>query len=145
MGYIGWMVFGVVLLVIEIVTPTFFFLWFSIGAFLAGVVDIMNLGLAWQIGTFTVVSVVLVFLTRPIAKKISGTSPRKTYIEEIEGITGRVVEEINANRGKGIIRIGGEDWRAFSVNPQVIIRKDAEVIVKKLDGTVVYVEPVEKE
>lgn len=145
MGYIGWMVFGVVLLIIEIITPTFFFLWFSIGAFLAGVVAFLEFGLSWQIATFTVISVILVFLTRPIAKKISGTPPRKTYVDEIVGSVGRVVEEISSTTNKGIVRVGGEDWRAFSIKPGIVIPKESRVIIKKLDGTMVYVEPVEKD
>jgi membrane protein implicated in regulation of membrane protease activity len=77
MGYIGWMIFGLVLLVVEILTPTFFFLWFSIGAFLAGITAMFTTNLGWQIIVFALSSTLLVLLTRPIAKKLSKNDPRK--------------------------------------------------------------------
>ncbi|MCB1223779.1 MAG: NfeD family protein, partial [Mesotoga sp.] len=82
MGYIGWMIFGIILLVAEILTPTFFSLWFSIGSFLAGLAAMFSLGLGWQVLIFASSSTFLVLLSRPIAKKLSkGDSPKKMYID----------------------------------------------------------------
>ncbi len=43
MEYIGWMILGVALLVVEIITPIFFFLWFAIGSFIAGIASFFGL------------------------------------------------------------------------------------------------------
>ncbi|RLL91517.1 membrane protease regulatory membrane protein, partial [Mesotoga sp. HF07.pep.5.2.highcov] len=115
MGYIGWMIFGIILLVAEILTPTFFSLWFSIGSFLAGLAAMFSLGLGWQVLIFASSSTFLVLLSRPIAKKLSkGDSPKKMYIDGMVGSLGRVTVEINPVMGKGMVRIDGEDWRATS-------------------------------
>jgi membrane protein implicated in regulation of membrane protease activity len=140
MGYIGWMIFGVVLLVAEILTPTFFSLWFSIGSFLAGLAAMFSLGLGWQVLIFASSSTFLVLLSRPIAKKLSkGDSPKKMYIDGMVGSLGRVTVEINPVMGKGMVRIDGEDWRATSANGE-IIPVDTVVKIVRLEGTLVYVE-----
>ncbi|HNU23329.1 MAG TPA: NfeD family protein [Mesotoga sp.] len=142
MGYIGWMIFGVVLLVAEIITPTFFFLWFSIGSFLAGLAAMFSFGFGWQVLVFAVSSSLLVLLTRPIARRLSkGDSPRKMYIDGMVGSLGRVMVEINPVLEKGRVRIEGEDWRANSINGEVI-PVDTVVKVVRLEGTLVYVERV---
>ncbi|PIJ62434.1 membrane protease regulatory membrane protein [Mesotoga sp. H07pep.5.4] len=140
MGYIGWMIFGVVLLVAEILTPTFFSLWFSIGSFLAGLAAMFSLGLGWQVLIFASSSTFLVLLSRPIAKKLSkGDSPKKMYIDGMVGSLGRVTVEINPVMEKGMVRIEGEDWRATSANGE-IIPVDTVVKIVRLEGTLVYVE-----
>ncbi|CCU86199.1 MULTISPECIES: NfeD family protein [Mesotoga] len=140
MGYIGWMIFGIILLVAEILTPTFFSLWFSIGSFLAGLAAMFSLGLGWQVLIFASSSTFLVLLSRPIAKKLSkGDSPKKMYIDGMVGSLGRVTVEINPVMGKGMVRIDGEDWRATSANGE-IIPVDTVVKIVRLEGTLVYVE-----
>ncbi|MDD2334689.1 MAG: NfeD family protein [Mesotoga sp.] len=145
MGYIGWMIFGVVLLVAEILTPTFFFLWFSIGSFLAGLAAMFSFSLGWQVLVFALSSTLLVLLTRPIARKLSkGDSPKKMYIDGLVGSRGRVTVEINPQLEKGLVRIEGEDWRAASLNGETI-PVDSLVRVTRLEGTLIYVERIADE
>ncbi|MDK2945179.1 MAG: hypothetical protein PWQ24_1894, partial [Mesotoga sp.] len=124
----------------EILTPTFFSLWFSIGSFLAGLAAMFSLGLGWQVLIFASSSTFLVLLSRPIAKKLSkGDSPKKMYIDGMVGSLGRVTVEINPVMEKGMVRIEGEDWRATSANGE-IIPVDTVVKIVRLEGTLVYVE-----
>ncbi|MFO7881781.1 MAG: NfeD family protein [Kosmotogaceae bacterium] len=147
MEYIGWMIFAVVLLVMEIVTPTFFFLWFSVGSFIAGILAVFNLDLGWQVSSFAIVSTLLVLFTRPIAKKLSGESPRKIYVDELKGTRARVIAEINTNKGTGLVRAAGEDWRAKPVEEEKypVIEKNRYVMIEHVRGTIVYVTPTENE
>ena len=142
MEYIGWMILGVVLLVIEIITPIFSFLWFAIGSFIAGIAAFFGLNLTWQISLFSVVSVVLVAFTRPIAKKLAGESPRKIHIDELEGSIGIVIEEINSKKRTGVVKASGEEWKAVSIDDD-IIDVGEKVVVEKLEGTIVYVRKLE--
>ncbi|OAA30133.1 membrane protease regulatory membrane protein [Kosmotoga arenicorallina S304] len=143
MSYVGWMIFGVVLLVVEILTPTFFFLWFSIAAFLSGILAMFGLNLGWQVSVFAVSSTFLVIFTRPIAKKLMGESSRKVYVDELKKSVARVVQDIDADKGTGIVKISGESWRAVSVDPKKVIKKGEEVLVERIEGTTVYVKPIE--
>ncbi|TYB92466.1 MAG: NfeD family protein [Kosmotoga sp.] len=147
MEYIGWMIFAVVLLVIEIVTPTFFFLWFSIGSFIAGLLAIFNLSLGWQVSIFAITSALLVIFTRPIAKKLSGEQPRKIYVDELKGSRARVIVEINVDKGTGLISSSGEVWRAKPIDEEKysVIKEGKYVKIEHIKGTVVYVTPVDNE
>jgi membrane protein implicated in regulation of membrane protease activity len=144
MGYTGWLILGVVLLVIEIVTPTFFYLWFSIGFFAAALVAILGANLGIQIAVFAAVSTLLVLFTRPIAKRLTARSPRKLFIEEILGSTGVVTEDVNASTGTGRVKVRGEEWRAYPHKNKEIIPKGSSVLVERVEGNIIYVRPLDE-
>lgn len=60
-AWVFWLVLGVILMVAEILTPTFFIFWFGVGALAASLVS-LYLGVYIQIIVFAVVSIVLVLL-----------------------------------------------------------------------------------
>lgn len=142
MPFMNWIVLGILMIIIEILTPTFFIMWFGIGAFLAGIVAYLNLPMVYQILTFLVTSAILVILTRPIAKKITGSSPRKIAIDEIVGKTGVVLEDIEFGKG-GIVKVGSDTWRAV-VEKDLKIPKGSKVKILRVEGTKIVVEPEEE-
>ncbi len=144
MGYTGWLILGVILLVLEIVTPTFFYLWFSIGFFAAGLVAILGGHLGIQIAVFATVSTLLVIFTRPIAKRLTAHSPRKLFIDEILGSTGVVTEDVNTSTGTGRVKVRGEEWRAYPVKTKVVLPKGSSVVVDKIEGNIIYVRPLDE-
>ena len=136
-----WITVGVVFSVLEILTPSFFFLWFGIGGFVAAAAS-MFVNVALQIVIFAVTSAVLLLLTRPLAKKITGGEPpRKIHVEEIVGKTAVVIEKINNDKGVGLIKIDGDVWRAYSDNDE-IIEKGEKVKILKVEGAHVVVKRV---
>ncbi len=140
---ISWIVIGVVFFIIEITTPTFFYMWFGIGAFIAAVSSVW-LGFLWQLSIFLISSAVLLALTRPIAKRIQKPeSPRKINVEDIVGKEAVVVETINNLSGKGIVKINGDMWRAFSKDDSTVIEEGEKVRIIKVEGAHLVVEKVE--
>ncbi len=136
-----WIGVGVVFSVLEILTPSFFFLWFGIGGFAAAAASLF-VNVALQIVIFAVVSATLLILTRPFAKKITGGEPpKKIHIEEIVGKTAIVIEKIDNDKGKGLVKIDGDVWRAYSDNDE-IIEKGEKVKVLRVEGAHVVVERV---
>jgi len=142
-AFLTWIILGVVLTVIEIVTPTFFVFWFALGAFAASVLAYFDFSILLQTVTFVVISGILVILTRPLAKKLTGSSERKITVDEIIDKAGIVIRDIKPG-SFGIVKVGSEEWRAVS-NYDKVIRKDSKVKVLKLEGTTLIVEPLEKE
>lgn len=139
--YIMWLILGVVLVVAEIFMPSFFIFWFGVGAFVASGLSVV-FGTVVQVTAFAVVSGLLVLLTRPFAKKISGKEPRKIHIDEIIGKTAVVTETIDNSTGKGLIRVGGDVWRALSVDDSVV-ESGKKVTILKVDGTHLVVKKIE--
>lgn len=137
-----WVIVGVVFSVIEILTPTFFFLWFGIGAFVAAAVAPF-LPIALQVPIFGAVSAILVLLTRPIARKITGGEPpKKIHVDDIIGKEAIVIEKIDNVEGRGLIKVGGDVWRAYSSNDEVKIERGEKVKIIKVEGAHVVVERV---
>ena len=73
-----WLALMAVLLIIEIMTLGLTTIWFAAGALFAFLTALLGLNQGIQIGVFVVVSVVLLFFTRPWAVKYLNTRTVKT-------------------------------------------------------------------
>ncbi len=140
---IFWLILGVLFLIAEIFTPSFFIMWFGIGAFAAMLVAFLfENSVLYQSIAFILVSLILVLFTRKLAQKMSGKPSRLIVQDEMIGRIGVVTETITADGGKGFVRIDKEIWRARSRSEQEI-PVGAKIKVIELKGVTVTVDPVE--
>ena len=140
---IFWLIIGVLFLIAEIFTPSFFIMWFGIGAFAAMLVAFLfENSVLYQSIAFILVSLILVLFTRKLAQKMSGKPSRLIVQDEMIGRIGVVTETITADGGKGFVRIDKEIWRARSRSEQEI-PVGAKIKVIELKGVTVTVDPVE--
>ena len=65
---IVWLLVAIALIVIDIVTSSFIFMWFSLGAIVAIMLSLLEISVAWQIVAFLVVGVATVSIGYPWAK-----------------------------------------------------------------------------
>jgi len=87
-----------------------------------------------QTAVFVVTSVLFIFLTRPLAKKLAKTD--NTLVTNAFSIIGKkaiVIKEINPTLGVGQIKIDGQVWTAKSTNEE-IISEGTEVLILNIDG-----------
>ncbi|PLV58346.1 NfeD family protein [Thermotoga sp. KOL6] len=138
-AWVFWLILGVILMVAEILTPTFFIFWFGVGALAASLVS-LYLGIYVQLIVFGVVSIVLVLLTRRLVQHWE--SPRKIHVEEIVGKVALVIEKIDNKSGTGLVKINGDIWRAFSEDDEEIIEKGEHVKILRVEGAHVVVKRV---
>jgi membrane protein implicated in regulation of membrane protease activity len=129
-----WMALAAIFVVGEIFTAGFFLLWFGIGAAAAGILALVGLGPAWQLGAFVIVSGVLFAVSRKLADKITKKQPPGVGADRFIGKEGIVLEEIDNKKNTGRVRLKEEDWRADSEGDE-IIPQGARVEVVSLDGT----------
>ena len=87
-----------------------------------------------QMTVFVVASVILLILTLPLAKKLTNFKKTATNSELNIGQFATVIEEVNAEKGTGRVKLKGVDWTAISSDGS-IIPKDSVVIVNKIKGT----------
>ena len=139
-----WVVVGVILLIFEIFTPGFVTACFGIGCLAAGLASYLEFGYIVQTVIFCVVSVVLFLAIRPLVKKhLYKTGENiKTNVDALIGLVGLVDETIDPNTDSGRVRVGGDDWRALSFD-DVLIEKGKKVVVKKVEGTKIFVSLVD--
>ena len=129
-----WLLIFVVLLVIEILTMGLTTIWFAGGALIAFVVGILGMGTIVQIVVFVIVSLVLLFLTRPYAVKYFNKDREKTNAESLIGQQAVVTEEINTLQAKGVVVVNGLEWSARTREPNGCIPKDSIVVIEEIQG-----------
>ncbi|WP_448374752.1 NfeD family protein [Fervidobacterium sp.] len=140
-----WIIFGVLLMVIEIFTPTFFIFWFGLGSLAAAITAYFYENTLFELLTFIVVSGVLVLSTRKLAKKITGEEVRSINVDEIIGKEAIVVERISNKSGKGIVKVSGDMWRAVASDDELVINDGEKVIIERVEGAHVVVRPLRRE
>lgn len=141
LGPWNWVAIGLVLLVLEIVIPGVFLLWFGMGAILVGALSIMFANAAFwpwevQILVFIVLSLVLAFYGKRMMDKgdVTDEPLLNKRSEQMIGRTATLTEPIA--EGYGRIRLGDTLWRVRGPNLPV----GARVKVATVQGNELVVE-----
>lgn len=135
-----WLVILVILIVIELLTMGLTTIWFAGGALAAALISIPETPLVLQIVVFLVVSLLLLYFTRPIAVKYFNKDRVRTNIEGMIGRQAIVVSEINNVEGIGQVNTGGMEWSARSSYNNIILPAGTVVTVLGVDGVKLIVE-----
>ena len=139
-----WLALTAVLLIIEIVTLGLTTIWFAAGALFAFFAALLGMNQGIQIGVFVVVSVVLLFFTRPLAVKYLNTKTIKTNTEALVGKTARVIVDINNLKSQGQVLINGLEWTARSSDDTVVFKIGDAVTIVGIEGVKLIVEGQKK-
>lgn len=131
---IVWLVILVVCIAVEALTMGLATIWFAGGALVAAVIAYFGGNVWLQIMAFLVVSLVLVFFTRPIAVKYFNKDRAKTNVESMIGRQAIVVGEIDNLQGIGRVTVAGNEWSARSVNEEEKIAVGTVVVVEAVSG-----------
>ena len=107
-----WLIAMVALLVIEGIVPGLVSIWFAAGALVALLLSLLNAPLWLQVLLFLLVSLALLVLTRPLAKKYVNSRVTPTNADRIIGKDCVVTEEIDNLRGVGAVSVDGKTWSA---------------------------------
>ena len=128
-------------LILELMTPTLVFACFVVGSAVSGIYSYFYPeAYYWQIGLFVAISVILLPLTRTLAKKITKPSPQKSNIDALIGKVALVTKAIDPDLG-GQVRIEGEVWVASAHEK---IEENVKVKVVSVSGTKVHVEKIKE-
>ncbi|MNI11076.1 Inner membrane protein YbbJ [compost metagenome] len=109
-----WLIIAGVLLVVEMLTFTFYLLWLGIGALVAGVVAwIVPDSLILQLLAGSIAALILTIFTKKITKRFRSSKGFTDIIDELVGKQGIVLEEIGLGVN-GAVKVGNETWTAAS-------------------------------
>jgi len=134
-----WFVAAAVLAVGEMLTAGFFLLPFGAGAIASGLLTLTGVGVAVELITFVVVSLLSLFLLQRFARKDIHGELLPVGAARYVGTSALVTEPVNRLRGTGQVKMGTEDWRA-TTNSNVEIPEGAEVLVTEVRGARLVVE-----
>ena len=135
-----WLALMAVLLIIEIMTLGLTTIWFAAGALFAFLTALLGLNQGIQIGVFVVVSVVLLFFTRPLAVKYFNKDRVRTNAESLVGRQAIVISEIDNLQGTGQVNVGGMEWSARTKEDGVTIPVGTVTTVLAINGVKLVVE-----
>ena len=128
---IVWILVAIAVIAIDIVTSSFIFMWFSLGAIVAIILSLLGISVAWQIIAFLVVGIATVSIGYPWAKKKFKAdvnhvpTMEKTYIGK-EMIADEDMEE------KSKIKVSGIYWTAY--NKGKTIKKGEKYTITGIEG-----------
>ena len=135
-----WLAVLVVCVGIEIATMGLTTIWFAGGALVSAILAALNAPRWLQIVAFFVVSLILLYLTRPVAVKYFNKDRVKTNVESLIGRQAIVISEIDNLQGIGQVTVGGQEWSARSVKDDVQLPVGSVVVVRSVSGVKLIVE-----
>jgi membrane protein implicated in regulation of membrane protease activity len=142
---IFWAVLAALAFVGEVLTVSFFMLFFSLGAVVGLVAAMLGLGITVQAVVFVAASLLSMAVLRPalLNRLALGSGEGYRRHRGIMGESAVVTEEIEAG-GKGMVRVGsGEFWTARSLHPDEKILPGTRVRVLDTDGLTALVDTVQ--
>ncbi|HPK67496.1 MAG TPA: NfeD family protein [Bacilli bacterium] len=138
-----WLGIFVLSVIIEAVEPDLVSIWFAAGALLAIILSIIPGVPFWvEIIVFLVVSFVLIFAIRPLAKKFLYKKEIKSNIEEKIGEKCVVIKAIN-ELAHGEVKLNGVIWTAIARNKKEVFEEQSVVTIVGIDGNKLIVEKFE--
>ena len=135
-----WLLAGLVLIILEILTPGFVLACFSVGCFAAAIFAALDFSADWQIGAFATATFVLFVSARQVFGKLYGAKSidSRTNVDRLIGLPAITLEEVDDMRGQ--VKVEGEAWSARSVNGEKL-PVGTKVRVLRIDGNNLLVGP----
>ncbi len=136
-----WLVILIAAIVIEVATLGLTTIWFAGGALIALLAAVVHAPIALQILLFLIISLVLLFFTRPVAMKYFNKNRERTNAESLVGKQAIVISEINNLQGIGTVTVNGQEWSARSLDDTAIAAQKIVEIVS-INGVRLIVKPI---
>lgn len=135
-----WLILAAVLLVLEMLAPGVFFMWFGFAALLTGVIALRyDVAWQWQLIWFGGLSLVTVILVNRYLRKNPMESDAPLLNQRTAQFIGRTFALADPiENGRGSVHAGDTIWPVEGP----ALPKGAQVKVVGTDGTVLKVEPV---
>lgn len=136
-----WIIAAAIFAIIEALTLGLVCIWFAGGAVGAAIAAMLGASPIVQVVVFLGVSIVLLALTRPIARKRLNDKTEKTNVDALIGQTGIVEEKITQYK-TGQVKADGKVWTAACETGE--IDEGTVVVIKSIKGVTITVEEATK-
>ena len=138
-----WVIGGILLIILEMTTQTFFLFSFGSAAIATALVAYSGAVTAWQLAAFALVSFLMIVMIRPLVVRslYHRSDSRPTNASALPGQLATVVDSIPGALRPGRVKLGGEEWRAISEDDSPIA-EDTVVTITKIDSATLTVRPV---
>lgn len=107
-----WLAAAIILAIVEANTVQLVSIWFAVGALAAMVPAIIGMSFTVQFAVFTVVSILVLAITRPFVKKKLAVQKTETNSRALIGKVAKVVQPIDNLLSQGRVIVEDMDWSA---------------------------------
>lgn len=145
MDSIIWLIVLVVLLLAEIITLGLTTIWFAGGALIAFISTYLGANVWVQLILFIVVSLILLFFTRPIAVKYFNKERVKTNYEGLIGKVVNVTERVDNFNQTGTATVNGQTWTVRTKEEGICIEPGTKVQIIDIVGVKLIVKEYREE
>lgn len=138
--WVVWVIAAAALGAGEMHTGGFFLGPFAVGALTAALLSIAGIGSAGSVIAFLAVSLLVLGLLRPLARRHRRLPPSvRTGAAALVGRDAIVLERIANREGVGCVKIDGEVWTARSYDEDEVIAPGEQVQVVEIRGATAMV------
>lgn len=135
-----WLIFFIILVIIELITVNLVTIWFALGALITSLVSLYTTDTVILLAFFVITSLLLLILTKPVVKKLKVKKVVATNLDQVIGKTGIVSVPIEKDQ-IGEVKVLGKTWSAYSDKE---ISKDKKVKILSISGVKLKVEEKEE-
>lgn len=128
-----WLGVAVIMGIVEAFTLGLTTIWFAGGALVTALISCFTDNFLIQLLVFVIVSLILIYFTRPLAKKMLNIKIEKTNVDQVIGQRGLAESDIKLNM-KGTVRADNKLWTAVLAEESPEINKGDLVIVERVEG-----------
>jgi inner membrane protein len=132
LGTWNWLIFGVLLMALELLAPGIFLFWLGLAAFLVGMLSFIVTP-SWQLQMlmFAVFAAAAVPIWRRVARQKPGANPNPFLNRRADALVGRVFTlDHPIVDGSGIVRVDDTVWRVSGPD----VPAGTKVKIVKADG-----------
>lgn len=138
-----WLIIFAVMVLVEIITLGLTTIWFAGGALIAFLAALFGANIVVEIILFIVVSLVLLYFTRPVAVRYFNVKRVPTNSDRLIGMTAKVTELIDNINNQGNVDVNGQIWAARSQDDSVISAGEM-VVIHHIEGVKLIVSKKEE-
>lgn len=138
MDILIWVFLAIIFVIFELITTTFFLVWFAVGSIVAAILNYLGFDVYVQFIAFVVVSLILILSTRKFADKITPEPNKKTTASRLIGKQGKIIRKLDDNNY--IVSVSGEEWSAkgeedmdIDDKVEIIGIESIKLIIKRMD------------
>ena len=135
-----WALLCVALLIGEVLTGTIYLVALALACVPAALLAAVGLGPVFQVAAFGASALLSVFKARPVLEALIHPPARQipSNVAALVGALGHVRETVAAPQRPGRVVVGGDDWRAVSVDGRPI-EEGTAVVVMEVQGVTLTV------
>lgn len=122
-----WLVVAICSVIVDVMTSSFFFVLFSIGAVVAAICGVFGVPFIIQVIIFAVVSIISLVLGYPVLKKKYKNVHKRTPLRE-ETYIGKIIISEKEIIDKAQVKINGEYWTVINEGEVIHVGDKFEII-----------------